>query len=334
MADRKTVSMVTPCYNEADNVQPCAEAVRALFAGPLAAYDYEHLFCDNASTDGTAAALRKIAQSDKHVKVVLNSRNFGPFRSMFNGLLATSGDAVVCMLPADLQDPPEVIVDFVRHWQEGAEVVYGIRKNRDESWIMRKVRRAYYRLVSRLADITIPENVGEFQLVDRKVVEALRRFDDYYPYLRGMIASCGFRAVGTQYVWRARARGRSKNRLYHLVDQGLNGLISFSNLPMRLSMLAGTAIAAASLLYAAIGLACTVVAKFVYGEPVAPAGIPTLIAAVFFFAGVQLFVLGVIGEYISAIHFQVRRRPLVIERERINFEPSEPGAKPAGEQGD
>jgi len=325
---RKVISIVTPCYNEEANVAECHAAVRRLFEEKLPAYDYEHVFCDNASTDGTVAILRRIAEADKRVKVILNSRNFGPFRSMFNGLLATSGDAVVCLLPADLQDPPEVIPEFVRQWEDGVEVAYGIRKNREESWIMRRVRRSYYRMVSRLANITIPENVGEFQLIDRKVVNVLRQFDDYYPYLRGMIASCGFRTAGTPYVWRARARGISKNRLYHLVDQGLNGLISFSNLPMRLCMLAGTLIAAASFIYAAAGLVWTIVMRYFYGEPVAPAGIPTLIAAVFFFAGVQLLVLGVLGEYISAIHFQVRKRPLVIERERINFDPPDAPEKP------
>ena len=187
---------------------------------------------------------------------------------------------------------------------------------------MRSVRRWYYRLVSNMANITIPENVGEFQLVDRKVIAALRQFDDYYPYIRGMIAGCGFRTAGVEYTWLARQRGRSKNHLYHLVDQGLNGLISFTNVPMRLCLFAGFAIALLSLL---VGLVSLIV-NLVYFGQLAPPGIPTLIVALFFFSGVQLFFLGAIGEYVSAIHSQVRKRPLVIERERINFVPSQPQA--------
>jgi glycosyltransferase involved in cell wall biosynthesis len=320
MAERKLISIVTPCYNEEDNVVPCAEAVRELFETQLPQYDYEHIFCDNASTDSTAARLRELAANDRRVKVILNSRNFGPFRSNFNGVLATRGDAVLLFLPADLQDPPEVIPQLVAKWQEGYEVVYGVRKKREEGLIMRGARAVYYRLLNRLADLYLPPGAGEFQLVDRVVVDALRQFDDYYPYLRGMVASCGFRAVGVPYTWQARRRGKSKNRLYNLIDQGLNGMISFTNVPMRLCLMIGFMIAAASLLYAVVSLGVMLFYLIAYGHPIAPRGIPTLIVGVFFFSGVQLAFLGLLGEYICAIHSQVRRRPLVIERERINFD--------------
>ena len=211
---------VTPCYNEEANVRICRDAVRQIFQTELPGYDYEHIFCDNASQDGTVAILREMAGEDSRVKVILNSRNFGPFRSMFNGILSASGDAVLCFLPADLQDPVEMLPKMVRLWEQGHEIVYGIRAQREESLIMRTVRRTYYRLVSRLANINIPMNVGEFQLVDRCVIAALRQFDDYYPYIRGMIASCGFRNASVEYVWKRRAHGFSKNRLYDLIDQG------------------------------------------------------------------------------------------------------------------
>ncbi|MEW6250692.1 MAG: glycosyltransferase family 2 protein [Planctomycetota bacterium] len=314
-ASRKLVSVVTPVYNEADNVRECVAAVRAVFA-QLPAYDYEHIFCDNASTDETVSILKELAATDPRLKLIVNARNFGPLNSTFNGLMAARGDAVVVLLAADLQDPPEVILDFVRHWAAGHEVVYGIRANREEGLLMRTIRRHYYHLVSRFANINIPLNVGEFQLIDRVVVDALRRCEDYYPYIRGMIASCGFRAVGVPYTWRARKRGFSKNRFYHLVDQGLNGLISFTNVPMRLCLFGGFGLALLSLLVALV----TLVANLLYYRRLAPPGIPTLIVAIFFFAGVQLFFFGVLGEYISAIHFQVRRRPLVVERERVNFD--------------
>jgi glycosyltransferase involved in cell wall biosynthesis len=290
--------------------------VRRVFEEQLPDYDFEHVFCDNASTDGTPGALRQLAASDPRVKVIYNARNFGPFCSTFNALLSTRGDAVVVLLAADLQDPPEVIPEFVRRWETGYQIVYGVRKVREEGFLLRSVRKLYYRTVSKFAQIDIPPDVGEFQLVDRAIVEALRHFDDYYPYIRGMIASCGFRAVGVEYVWKARKKGFSKNRLYHLIDQGLNGLISFTRVPMRLCLLLGFGLSGLSILFALFSLT---VHLFCSGFT-APPGVPTLIVAVFLFAGVQLFFFGILGEYIAAIHSQVRRRPLVIERGRLNFE--------------
>jgi glycosyltransferase involved in cell wall biosynthesis len=315
-ARRKLISVVTPCYNEQDNVHDCYRAVRALFEAELAGYDYEHIFCDNASTDRTPEALAGLAAVDHRVKVIYNARNFGPFRSIFNGVLSTTGDAVLLMLPCDMQDPPEKLPEMVRLWEAGNEVVFGVRKQREEGWLLRQVRRAYYRTVSSLADINIPLDAGEFQLVDRKVVEALRACDDYYPYIRGLVANCGFRRVGVEYTWRGRAKGISKNRLYHLIDQGLNGIVSFTNVPMRLCLLGGVGVSALSITYAAF--------TFFYHllfHGAAPPGMATLITSLFFFSGVQLFFLGMLGEYITAIHSQVRKRPLVIERGRLNFQP-------------
>jgi glycosyltransferase involved in cell wall biosynthesis len=313
---RPLISIVTPCYNEEDNVRDCYEAVQRLFEGPLAAYDREHIFCDNNSSDRTVALLRTIAAQDPSVKVIVNARNFGPFRSTFNGLMNTRGDAVLVALAADLQDPPELIPALVAKWRAGHEVVYGIRRRREEGLVIRTVRKAYYRLLSRFAEVSIPIDAGEFQLVDRVVIEALRGFDDYYPYIRGMIASCGFRSTGIPYTWKSRAKGFSKNRLYHLIDQALNGLISFTRIPMRMCLLAGLSISLLSILYALASF----VWNLIFFRQVAPAGVATLIVGLFFFSGLQLFFLGVMGEYISAIHSQVRKGPVVIERERINFE--------------
>jgi glycosyltransferase involved in cell wall biosynthesis len=315
-APKKTISVVTPCFNEGDNVVDCYEAVRRVFETQLPDYDLEHVFCDNASTDHTPEVLRSLAGKDRRVKVILNARNFGPFCSTFNGLMATSGDAVVVLLAADLQDPPELIPEFVKRWEQGYQVVYGIRNQREESFLMHRIRKLYYWMVSKFANIQIPPNVGEFQLVDRVIIRTLREFDDYYPYIRGMIANCGFRATGVEYTWKARKKGLSKNRLYHLVDQGLNGLVSFTKVPLRLCLLAGFLLAGLSIIYAFFSL----IIHLVTVGPLAPPGIPTLIVAIFFFSGVQLFFFGILGEYICAIHFQVRRRPLVIEKERLNFE--------------
>lgn len=315
---RKRISIVTPCYNEELNLRDCYVAVRDMFAQLLPEYDYEHVFCDNASRDQSPAILRDLAAEDERVKVILNARNFGPFRSTYNGLMSTSGDAVVVLLAADLQDPPEVVAEFVRKWEEGYEVVYGIRANREEGLLMRTARHVYYHAVRKFAEIDIPTDVGEFQLIDKKIVDSLRQFDDYYPYIRGMIASCGFRMVGIPYTWKARKKGFSKNRLFHLIDQGLNGLISFTNLPMRLCMFSGCMISLLSVIYAVVTLVMHVTSQ----QPLATPGIATLLVAQFFFGGVGLFFLGIMGEYIAAIHAQVRKRPLVIERERLNFQGS------------
>ncbi|HEX7501381.1 MAG TPA: glycosyltransferase family 2 protein [Polyangia bacterium] len=316
---RKLISVVTPCYNEEDNVEACAAAVRRVFETELPGYDYEHIFCDNASTDRTEAILRELAAKDSRIKLILNARNFGPFRSLFNGVMAASGDAVVLFLPADLQDPPEVVPEMVKQWEAGHQIVYGIRANREEGAVMRFIRRRYYRLVKSWAEVDIPTDVGEFQLVDKVVIEALRHFEDYYPYLRGMVASCGFRSVGVPYTWKARSRGISKNRMYHLLDQGLNGLVSFTNVPLRMCLSTGFLLAGASLLYGFASLGITLYEFFVHHIRPAQPGISTLIIAVFFFAGVQLFFIGVLGEYIGAIHSQVRKRPLVVEKERVNL---------------
>ena len=308
---RRLISIVTPCFNEELNLLDCHAALKDVFDRHLPAYRRQHIFCDNASSDGSLAILRRLAADDPAVTVIVNARNYGPFRSTFNGLRHAAGDAVVVLFAADLQDPPDVIVEFVREWESGAEVVYGIRQQREEGRLMRNVRRLYYRMVSRFAGIDIPLDVGEFQLIDRRVLDALLRHEDYYPYIRGMIANCGFSSRAVPYVWRARKRGLSKNRLYHLVDQGLNGLISFTNLPMRIAMFMGFAIALLSFVYAGF----TLVVNLAYHGRLTVPGIPTLIVALFFFGGVQLMFLGIIGEYVSAIHFQVRKRPLVVERE-------------------
>lgn len=311
----RRISVVTPCYNEALNVRECYAAVRDIFERFLPGYEREHLFCDNASTDGTIEILREIAASDPSVKIILNSRNFGPMRSNYNGVMAASGDAVLLFLPADLQDPPSLLPKFVDLWEQGFEVVFGIRAEREEAWLMRTVRFGYYRFLTGLTQLSAPPGVGDCQLVDRKVVEAMRQIEDAYPFLRMMTFECGYKSVGVPYVWMARKRGFSKNSLARLVDQGLNGIITYTSSPVRAVLLAGFAIAALSIVYAVANLILGLVLYQRLAEP----GIFSIIVAVFFFGGVQLFVTGLLGEYILAIYAQVRKKPVVFERERINF---------------
>ena len=311
---RKTISIVTPCFNEEASVGECYQAIKRVMESDLPEYEREHIFCDNASSDRTVEILREIAAKDASVKVIVNSRNFGILRNTYNGVLNAAGDAVILFMPVDLQDPPELIPVFVRHWEAGSEIVYGIRAQRQEAFLMRNARRLYYQVLSRLSYVDYPPNVGDFQLVDRKVLDAMRRIEDAQPFMRMMPFECGYTAVGVPYTWRARKHGISRNRFAQLIDQALNGLISFSNAPLRMALWTGFAIAALSFLY-------TIAVLFVtfFGFVRSEAGIPTVIVAVFFFGGVQLLFLGVIGEYIIAIFNQVRRRPIVFERERINF---------------
>lgn len=311
----KTISIVTPCFNEEMNVRECHEAVRRLFDNELKGYRREHIFCDNASTDRTVEILREIAMGDAHVKVIVNARNFGPMRSNYNGVMATTGDGVLLFLPADLQDPPELVPQFVALWEQGYDVVFGVRKIRDEGDLMRFVRNLYYSALTRLSDLQAPPGVGDFQFVDRKVVEAMRKIEDAYPFMRMMTFECGFRSIGLPYRWVRRRRGVSGNSLANLIDQGMNGLVTNTLAPLRLLLFGGFALAALSLAYALFSL----VMGIVFYRTLAPPGVMTIIVAIFFFGGVQLFAIGVVAEYILAVYGQTRRKPVVFESERINF---------------
>jgi glycosyltransferase involved in cell wall biosynthesis len=316
----KTISVITPCFNEEANVAECVEQVRAVFRERLPNYRLEHIFCDNASTDRSVEILKGFAANDPGLKIIVNSRNFGILKNTYNGVVNASGEAVMLFVPADLQDPPELIPEFVAKWEAGYEVVYGVRAVREEGLLLRTARRVYYRVLSRLAYVDYPPDVGDFQLVDRCVVEAMKRIDDAQPFMRLMTFDVGFRSTPVIYTWRARKRGVSRNRLPHMFEQGLNGIVSFSGVPVRLALVGGFLISAASVLYA-----LSIVVLFLFGLIRAPTGVPTMISALFFFGGVQLFFLGIVGEYILAIYNQVRRRPLVVERERINFDRASDG---------
>lgn len=311
----KTISVVTPCYNEEASIRECVDAIKAVFDERLPGYRREHIFCDNASSDGTLAILRELARHDPGIKIIVNSRNFGILKNTYNGVLAATGDAAILFMPVDLQDPPELIPEFVRHWEDGFEIVYGIRAKREEPFLIRTARKAYYRLLSRLTYVDYPPDAGDYQFVDRRVLDAMRRIDDAQPFMRMMTFDVGFRSIGIAYTWRARKHGKSRNRLSHMFDQGLNGIISFSGAPVRLALLFGFLISVFSILYA---IFVTILA--ITGQIKTFPGVPTIIAALFFFGGVQIFFIGVIGEYIMAIYNQVRRKPLVVERERINFD--------------
>jgi len=308
---------MVPCFNEQDNVEPLYQRVREVMAG-IHEVRFEILFIDNASTDQTQERLRKLAADDRRVKVIFNVRNFGVLRSPLHALFQASGDAVVPMA-CDLQDPPELLTDFVRLWRSGFKVVAAIKPASRESAIMFKIRRAYYRALNAISEAPLIENFTGYGLYDREVIEVLRGIPDRRPYVRGLIAELGYARAEIPFVQPKRERGRTKNNLYALYDVAMTGLTSHSRFPLRLATMAGFILGTLSLLIALIYLAV----KLMYWNSFALGQAPLLIG-VFFFGSVQLFFIGILGEYIGAIHSQVHPRPWVIERERLNFD--EPAA--------
>ena len=205
------ISVITPCYNEELNVEMCARELAEVFEKFLPSYEYEHIFADNASTDSTLNKLKDLASHDKRIKVISNSRNVGPFRNMWNAMKSATGDAVIPLLPADLQDPPQIIPQFIEKWESGSLVVYGVRANREESLVMRAARGLYYRIIKKFASAVIPLNSGEFLLADRRVINSILEVDDQYPYIRGLIAQTAVKSTSVPYTWVKRKHGKSKN---------------------------------------------------------------------------------------------------------------------------
>lgn len=317
---KKTISVVTPCYNEENAIAECIEVVSQIFKIHLSKYNLEHIICDNCSNDRTVEILKNLSTTNSDIKIIVNSRNFGILKNTYNGVMAASGHAVVLFLPADLQDPPELIPKMVAMWESGFEVVFGIRDKSEEGIVLKSARKFYYRVLSRLTYVDYPPDVGDFQLVDRIVIESMRRIDDMQPFMRLMTFDCGFRSIGIKYTTRARKHGKSRNPVLQMFNQGLNGIISFSTAPVRIALLVGGFISISSFIYAV-----TIIILKLTGYIDAPQGTITIITAIFFFGGLQLLFTGLVGEYILAIFNQVRKKPLVIERERINFDIKEKG---------
>ena len=308
------LTIITPCYNEESSVVDCAREVQNVMSSRLPKVKYEHIFIDNASTDRTVHELRKIASASKNIKVIVNSRNIGPFRNMYAAMAKASGRAVIPMLPADLQDPADKIPDLYQEWVKGYLVVYGERTNRQESLFMRAMRGLYYRIVRTMSETDIPLNSGEFMLIDRKISDEICKLGDHYPYIRGLVAQSTSNSTSVPYTWGVRKKGKSKSSFLALIDQAINGFVSTSRAPARITLLGGFFISGLGLLAGLWSFIASLI-----DAPTALQGIPTLIVALFFFGGIQLFFLGLIGEYVLSIHAQVRRLPREFEVESINF---------------
>lgn len=308
----KLISVVTPCYNEEDNVSEVYEKTRDLFE-QLQEYEYEHIFIDNASTDSTVKILKTIAKRDERVKVIVNARNFGFVRSSSYGMLQGYGDAVVLLL-ADLQDPPSLIAEFVRKWEEGSQVVLGVRSSSYESFILFRIKKLYYFFLSKIADVRLIRDSTGFGLYDQKVINSIRAIDDPYPYFKGLIAELGFSISTVPYISDVRKKGVSHANFYMLYDFAMLGITSHSRVPLRVATMLGFFMSMLSLL---VGL-CYLVAKLLFWQFL-PTGIASLLVGLFLIASIQLFFIGIIGEYLGLLHLRNLRRPLVVERERINF---------------
>ena len=308
----RLVSVVTPCYNEEGNAREMYEAIKAIFAA-RPQYRYEHIFIDNGSKDGTARILRQLAASDPNVKVILNTRNFGHVRSGYYALLQARGDAVIA-LACDFQDPPELIPDFLSKWEAGSKVVLGVKESAEESGLFYAIRERYYRTLASISDIELVKQSTGFGCFDQVVIEALRRIDDPYPYFRGLIAEIGFEPAIVNYRQPARTRGISSQNFYTLYDLAFLGVVNHSKVPLRLATMSGFALAAISLLVA-LGY---LMAKLLFWKQFS-LGIAPILIGFFFLTSVQLFFIGIVGEYIGSIYTQVRHHPHVFEKERINF---------------
>lgn len=309
---KKLISIVTPCYNEEDNIDELCERIANVMES--LPYDYEHICIDNSSTDSTVTKIKSKAALDKRIKLIVNARNFGHIRSPYYGILQSSGDACV-LIASDLQDPPEMIAEFIKKWEQGYKTVLAVKPESEESSIMFGLRKAYYRLIARISEVPLVQNATGAGLFDRAVVDILRSIQDPYPYFRGLLCEIGFPIATVPFKQPRRQRGITKNNFYTLYDIAMLGITNHSKVPLRLMAISGFLLAILSLFVALF----FTVAKLVYWDAFQLGTAPILIG-IFFFGAVQAFFIGLLGEYIGSIHTQVRNMPLVVELERVNFD--------------
>lgn len=311
MRKSKLISIVTPCYNEEDNIEELYHRIAKVMTS--LPYDYEHICIDNCSTDGTIRKIKEIASRDKRLKLIVNARNFGHIRSPYYGLLQSKGDACV-LIASDLQDPPEMIAEFIQKWEQGYKTVLAVKPESAESKLMFALRRAYYKVISKISEVPLVQNATGAGLFDRMVIDILRSIQDPYPYFRGLLCEIGFPIATVPFKQPRRLRGVTKNNFYTLYDIAMLGITNHSKIPLRLMAMSGFILAFFSLLTAIFFL----FVKLLYWDSFQLGTAPILIG-VFFFGAIQAFFIGVLGEYVGSIHTQVRNMPLVVESERINF---------------
>jgi glycosyltransferase involved in cell wall biosynthesis len=306
------ISIVTPCFNEEENVERLCNEIRNVFNN-LIGYDYEHIFIDNSSTDSTVDILKEIAKRDPRIKIIVNMRNFGPVRSPHHGIFQAKGDAVILMV-ADLQDPPFLISEFLKKWREGYLVVIGIKNSSNENKLVFTIRKMFYQLLNRISEHDLINNFTGFGLYDKSVIDDLRSIEEPFPYFRGLIAEFGYKRYEIPYNQPKRVKGKSKTNFYSLYDFAMLGFVNHTKIPLRLASFIGFTVSLVSII---IAFAYFIYKLLFWND--FQVGMAPMVIGLFFFGGIQLFFLGIIGEYIGAIFTRIKKRPLVKEKERINF---------------
>lgn len=310
----KMISIITPCYNEEDALYNCTETIKNLFNNELKECDYEHIICDNNSNDRTVNILREISLNNKKIKVILNAKNYGSVKSTFNGIKNSSGDAVLLFYPVDMQDPPEKIPELVEKWNEGADFVVGCRTEREEFFLMKSVRNFFYILLRKFSKNNIPLNVSDFQLVDRKIINKMITIKDNFPFIRTLAFEFSDNYKSINYKWKKRKIGKSKEFIKDYISSAMKGLISANDAPFRFILYTGMFVSIFSIIYGFYSLFHNLLFQNDLEK-----GMPTLLISILVFSGLQLLVLGFMGEYISSIHNQLKKDTEVNVREKINF---------------
>jgi glycosyltransferase involved in cell wall biosynthesis len=324
MNGKKKVSIVVPCYNEEENVAPISEALVAQMEA-LGQYDYEILFIDNCSTDNTRPILRQICAKNRRIKAIFNVKNFGQFNSPYYGMCQTTGDCTICMC-ADFQDPVELIPTFLKYWEEGYQIVHGVKTSSRENGFMYALRSAYYKLIKKYSSVEQIEHFTGFGLYDRRFIDVLRSLKDPTPFIRGIVAELGGRRKEIPYEQPRRRAGKTHNNWYSLYDAAMLSFTSYTKIGLRMATFIGLGVAFFSLLVALIYL----ILKLCNWDNFV-AGTAPIVIGMFFLGAVQLIFLGIIGEYILSMNQRIMNRPLVVEEERINFDEQDPAGDGAAD---
>ena len=320
---KKRVSILIPCYNEEENVRAIYDAVRNEMENRCSNYDYEILFIDNNSQDRTRDIIRKICQENRQVKAIFNVKNFGQFNSPYYAMLQTTGDCVISIC-ADFQDPVELIPTFLKYWEEGYQIVHGVKTSSQENSFMYRLRSIYYKLIKKYSSVEQIEHFTGFGLYDRSFIEVLRNLKDPTPFIRGIVAELGGRRKEIPYEQPQRRAGKTHNNWYSLYDAAMLSFTSYTKIGLRMATFLGAGIAFVSILIALVYL---ILKLCNWNDFVA--GTAPIVIGMFFLGAVQLIFLGIIGEYILSMNQRIMNRPLVVEEERINFdEPPQTGEEP------
>lgn len=309
----KKISILIPCYNEEQNVVPMSREIVTLFSERLQKYDYELIFIDNDSTDGTRKLLREICAENNRIKAIFNAKNFGQFNSPFYGMLQTTGDCTITMV-CDFQDPVDMIPQYIKEWEAGYKIVIGVKTSSKENKLMYKLRTLYYKFIKKFSDVEQIEHFTGSGLYDKSFINILRELKDPTPFMRGIVAELGFKRKEIPYEQPQRRAGKTHNNFFTLYDAAMLSITSYTKIGLRICTFLGVFCGVIS---AVIGFVYLIL-KLIYWNSFA-AGMAPILIGMFFLGALQLFFIGFIGEYILSINRRVMNRPLVIEEERINF---------------